>query len=185
MEQDTKNRGSSRVYLTFEEVRNLISSIKDSRDQLILKILYETGCSQVELTKIRVKNVGGNKISVKERDNIRYANISGKLAKEISQYILGNKLEKDSFLLSTRQGGSITEKRVRQLIHNYSQKAGFGKINPVSFRYFHIAHAYQCGVFIETIAVQLGLTKLRIFQIINELDITPRASYYSQFLGRV
>ena len=58
------------------------------------------------------------------------------------------------------------------------------KINPQSFRYFHIAHAYKNGVLLESISRQIGITTFRIFKILSELNISPSQNY-NQFLKKV
>lgn len=161
-------------------------SITDVRDKLMIRVLYETGCSLIELTHIQVKDILGNKIKIKnpETKEIRFSYISGKLAKDIKQFVLGNNLNKDTCLISTRQSSRISEKRVRQLIHFYTQLVFSEKINPQSFRYFHIAHAYSNGVLLETISKQIGITSYRIFQIISELNLNTTQNY-NQFLKKV
>ena len=183
------NKGSESYpsgYLTQEEIKQIISSINDMRDRLLVRVLYESGCTLIDLVNIKVSDKGGNTIKLSKEDfKLRFARISGKLAKDLSLYIQGNSLQKDSYLFSARQGTSISEKRVRQLIQNYTEKAGLGRINPLSFRYSHIANAYLHGVFIESIALQLGLTTYRIFQVISELGIKPKANCYNEFLTRI
>lgn len=172
-----KQINHSESYLSLKNVREMISSIRDARDKIMIRILYETGCSLVELVQLKVSDVGGNKIKIKH-DGLRYSTISGKLAKDIRDYIRGNQLQSESYLLSTRQSAKISEKRVRQLIQNYTKK------NPQKFRYYHIAHAYLSGVFIENIAQQLGLTTFRIFQILNKMGLNPQ-NRYNHFLRRI
>ena len=180
------NSESSLKYLSLKQIRRLINYINNSRDKLMIRVLYETGCSLVELTEIKVKDVLGNKIRIKNSENneIRFPRISGKLAKDIKLYILGNNLDKDSFLISTRQSESISEKRIRQIIQEYTKEVFSEKINPQSFRYFHIAHAYTNGVLLENISKQIGITTYRIFQILEELNLSTKQNY-NKFLKKV
>ncbi len=175
------------IYLSIEEVRALLASIIDARDKLMIRLLYETGCTPTELTKISVSDIAGNSIKIKNEDTkqLRFSKISGKLSKDLSLFIQGNKLGKKDFILSTRQSKKISEKRVRQLVQIYTKKCNNRAINPMMFRYYHIAHAYLNGVFIEEIAKQIGLTKLRIFQILQEFDIKPKENNYNHFLSRI
>ena len=182
-----KNKEVSESYLSLQEIRKLISSISDMRDKLMIRILYETGCTLVELVNIKVSDILGNKIKILEPETkeIRFSRISGKLAKDLSFYIKGNNLSKDAYILSTRQSEKISEKRVRQLIQEYTKKISSRKINPQMFRYYHINHAYQNGVLLENIAKQTGITPYRVFQVINEFKIKPRQNLYNQFLIKV
>ena len=172
-----KKKKNSESYISLKDVRGLISSIRSARDKLMLRILYESGCSLVELVEIKVSDISGNKIKI-HHGKLRFSSVSGKLAKDIREYIKGNQLSANTYLISTRQSNKISEKRVRQLI------LGYTKINPQKFRYFHIAHAYLNGVFIENIAKQIGLTTYRIFQILNNMGLAPQ-NRYNQFLKRI
>lgn len=172
------------TYLELDEIRGFLSSIDNARDKLLIRILYETGCSLIELTNIKIEDIAGNKIKIKEDKKIRFSRISGKLSKDIKMFVEGNKLKKDSYLISTRQSNQISEKRIRQLIQKYTKKYR-QKINPQMFRYYHIAHAYQNGVFIENISNQLGITKYRIFQVLNELGFKPSQNHYNNFLRKI
>jgi len=183
----TPDNPTSVSFMSLSQIREFLSRISSIRDKLMIRILYETGCNISELVEIKVSDVQSNKIRIvdSETNTIRHPKISGKLAKDLRYYIKGNDLKKNSFLISTRQSSKITERRVRQLIQAYSQKFGYGKINPQMFRYYHIAHAYLSGVFQENIAAQLGIKKFRIFQILNQLNITPKQNMYNRFLSKI
>lgn len=179
----TRSDSNALKFLTMEQVRELISSIKDARDKLIVRMLYETACTIRELAKIKVCDIAGNRIKIQSEDGLRFPRISGNLSKGLSLYIRGNRLGKDDFVLSTRQSSSISEKRIAQLIKKYS--SALGEINAHYFRYYHVAHAYTNGVFIENISEQLGLTKLRVFQVLDEFNVSPKQNNYNNFLGRI
>jgi integrase len=181
----TNNHSSTSLsYLTLEQVRQLVASISDSRDNLMIRLLYETGCTPGELTNIRVGDIGGNIVKI-NNNKLRHASISGRLAKDISVFVKGNKLSKESFLISTRQSSRMSEKRVSQIIQSYTERFSSSRLKPIMFRYYHITHAYISGVFIEDISKQLGITKFRIFQVLQLFNIKPRHGLYNNFLRRV
>ncbi|MEM2131355.1 MAG: site-specific integrase [Candidatus Woesearchaeota archaeon] len=173
-----KSKNKNLNFLTIKEIREIIFNIKDARDNLIFRILYETGCLPSELINIKVKDILGNKIRIKTR----FVLISGKLAKDISLFIIGNKLSNENFLFSTRQSKKISEKRISQIIEFYTKKNI--KINAQKIRYYHIIHAYLNGVFLKEIAKNLGLTEFRIFQILQNFDINTYNNYQN-FLKKV
>ena len=181
-----KTSDSSILYLSLKQIRQLIRSIDDARDKLMIRILYESGCTLIELTNIKVKDINGNKIKIFNPENreIRFSFISSKLSKDLRLYILGNNLKKNSNIIATRQSSSISEKRIRQIIQMHTKRVFLEKINPQSFRYFHIAHAYKNGVLLESISRQIGITTFRIFKILSELNISPSQNY-NQFLKKV
>jgi integrase len=184
-ESKSKNNPSQR-YLSLGQVQNLIDSIDDMRDKLLIKILYEAGCSLGELVNIRVSDINEDRIKIIGPDkNLRYSRISKKLKTNLSLYIRGNNISNESFVLSTKKSPKISVKRVRQLIQYYTEKAGFGKINPQMFRYYHIVHSYLSGVFIENISSQLGIQRYRIFQILTEFGVKPKKDFYDNFLNNL
>ncbi len=184
--QRLKTSESSLNYLSLEQIRKLVSSVSDTRDNLIIRVLYETGCSLNELTAIKVNHLLGSRIRIKntETKEIRHSTISAKLAKDLRLFIKGNRLDDRSCLFSTRQSDSISEKRIRQIIQKYTKDEFSEKINPQSFRYYHIAHAYSNGMMLETIARQIGITTARIFKILSEMKISPKQNY-NKFLRKV
>jgi site-specific recombinase XerD len=183
---NSEDSGSTAV-LSLQQVRNLINSINDMRDRLIVRVLYETGSTLAELVNIKISDLCGDRIRIVDEDSkqLRFVKISAKLAKDIRLYSEGNILKGDSFLLASRQGPGITERRIRQIIQEYTEKLGYGKINPHMFRYYHIMHAYQNGVYIDNISNQLGITRYRIFQVIESLDIQSGQNMYNRFLSRI
>jgi site-specific recombinase XerD len=179
----SKKHVNKGVYLTIEDVKKLINSIKDMRDNLMLRLLYETGCTLAELVRIKSSDISGNNIKLKDSvtNELRYSTISRKLESDLFLFIKGNAISNDHCILSTKNKEQISEKRVRQLIQFYSAKVGLGKVNPKMLRYFHIAHAYENGVFIDNISSQLGMTNLRIFQIITDMNVRISKNNYNKF----
>jgi integrase len=173
--------------LSQPEVKMLLESIEDMRDKLCVSILYETGCLLGELVNIKVSDVSSTSISIvnSETGAPRHALISPALAERVHLFIRGNGLSKSHYLFSTKKSEQISVKRVRELVQYYSDKAGFGKLNPQSFRYYHIAHAYLNGVFSESISSQLGITRFRVFQILEALNVSSGENKYGVFLAEV
>ncbi|MEM3374121.1 MAG: site-specific integrase [Candidatus Woesearchaeota archaeon] len=171
------------IFLSMKEIREIISNIKNARDNLIFRVLYETGCLPNELVNIKIKDILGNKI----RLNNRFVLISGKLAKDLSLFIEGNKLAKEDFLFFSRQGKNISEKRVNQIIRYYTKDYD-SNFNPIKLRYYHVLHAYLNGVFIENIAKNLDLSEFRVFQILQNFKFSAnkfQIGNYHNFLKRV
>jgi site-specific recombinase XerD len=161
-------------YLMMNDLLKMLAATNDTRDSLLLMTLYETGCTLGELVEITLKDVSDSTIAFKDRESI----ISQQLSKDLMSFALGNRLGTDDKLFSTRQSQSISQKRVRQLINKYSVEAGLGKINPHIIRNTHIAHAYSKGMQEFQISKQVGLTRLRVFQILQTLDIRPKDRNY-------
>ncbi|MBU0456666.1 MAG: site-specific integrase [Nanoarchaeota archaeon] len=174
-------------YLSNDEFNSLKNKINDNRDKLILNILYETGCTVNELVKIKTKDIDFGKKIIKfppestKSNKLRTSFISKELAKEIEKFTEKNSSQ---HIFTTRQGSGITTKRIRQLIQNYSQKAGFGKINPQVIRYTHIAHALEKGIPLTAIQKQVGMERLRIVQIYEALVPEEKEGNYDKFFEK-
>ncbi|MFC1800612.1 tyrosine-type recombinase/integrase [Nanoarchaeota archaeon] len=154
-------------HLLREEFNRLKYIIDCKRDQLILNILYETGCTVNELVNIKIKHINFRNRTIKfppestKTNKKRFSFISPALAKQIKKF----SSEQKEFLFSSRQSPQLTTKRVRQIIQSYSEAAGLGKINPQIIRYTHIAHALERGIPLTAIKKQIGIGRLRIVQV--------------------
>jgi len=170
--------------LSKREFNSLNSQITDERDKLVLKILYETGCTVNELISIKVKEIDFEKKIIKfpaentKMKRSRVSFISKELVEETRKFV---EKKISPYLFTTRQSSKITTKRVRQLVQSYSQKAGFGKINPQVIRYTHIAHALEKGIPLSAIQKQVGMERLRMVQIYEALVPEEKEGEYEKF----
>jgi integrase len=170
-------------YLDYAKLSRLQTQITNKRDQILVKFLYQTGCTVNELVNVKIEHINFRNKTVKFPAKSTKANkgricfISEELTKEIKSSIRKNSF----YLLSSRQSKQITTKRVRQLIQKYSQKAGLGKINPQIIRYTHIAHAIQKEMPLKVIQKQVGMKNLRISQISQTLSANKIENEYSRF----
>ena len=171
-------------YLSKKEFNRLKNQIDNSRDQLLLNLLYETGCTVNELINIKVKDIHFGKKIIKfpsestKSNKSKISFISKTLTEKIKKF---TEKQISSYLFVTRQSSQITTKRVRQLIQFYSQKAGLGKINPQVIRYTHIAHALEKGIPLTVIQKQVGMERLRILQIYETLVPEEKEGEYDKF----
>ena len=164
-------------YLSKAEFTRLRNQIKDDRDQLILDVLYETGCTVNELVHIQIFDVDftNGVINVRSENTKSHRSRKCFVSKKLVSTI--KKLGKVTYILATRQSSQITTKRVRQLIQYYSKKAKLGKINPQVIRYTHIAHALEKGIPLTAIQKQVGMERLRMVQIYEALVPEEKEGY--------
>lgn len=184
---DKTSTSSQNKFLSQKEVKDLINSITDMRDKLFVSLLYETGCLLGELVNIKILDINEREISVNNPDTkeTRKVKISSTLSKKISLYVQGNGLDKNTYLFSTQKSEQISVKRAREIVQNHSEKLGHGKLNPQMFRYYHVAHAYLDGVMIDNISSQLGIKRYRVFQILDELNVSSNENTYENFLKKM
>jgi integrase len=172
-------------YLSFDEWERLISSLSDFRDMLILRLLYETGCTVNELVNIRISDVDPQHLTVRihaehsRNHEFREAAISARLCSMIKDYTRGRR---SLFVLSTRQSDSMTTKRIRQIVEWHCTNIGLRHKNPQILRYTHIAHAYMKNIPIDAIQRQVGLKRSRAIEVFNHLKIEAPKDAYRRFL---
>jgi integrase len=155
-------------YLQREELDRILSSITNTRDRLLVRVLYETGCSLHEISELKTTNVYSDG-TIQFTD--RRAQISVDLAHELIK-------QADHYIFHTRQTPTISPKRIQQILKPHIAAVHKGKVTPHILRYTHIIHAYKQGLQLSAISAQTGLTPVRVAQIIADV---PSTKSYSAF----
>lgn len=172
-------------YLTYSEWDRLDALKKNSRDDLILCILYNSGCTVNELINIRVKDIDQKKgmLSISKdssrNKHSRRVFISPRVIEKIKKYIEEN--SPSTYLFSTRQSSQITTKRVRQIVQSLCKKIKVVDATPQIMRYTHIAHAFMKNIPVDAIQAQVGLRRSRAIEIFNQLKINSPKDAYQAF----
>jgi integrase len=147
-------------YLSREELEQLLQAVPSQRDKLLVRLLYESGCSISELSDLRTHAIHTDgTVSFGSRK----AHISSDLAQELIK-------QASTYIFHTRQTPTITPKRIQQILKPHIASVHKGKITPHVLRYTHIVHAYQQGLPLSVISQQTGLTCVRLAQIVGELE---------------
>ena len=123
-------------YLQKEDIDKLLSSITNERDKLLVRILYESGCTLSEITELKT-NALHTDGTIQFSD--RRANISPELAQELIK-------QAATHIFHTRQTPTITAKRIQQILKPYIANVHKGKTTPHILRYSHVIHAYKAGI---------------------------------------
>ncbi|MFA6073269.1 MAG: site-specific integrase [Candidatus Woesearchaeota archaeon] len=170
-----------------------VDRTKTLRDEILLKTLFETGCSLSELAKIKVKDIKTpiNHITPPTITfNSRISVISKALADNILKYINERNRRNEEYIFSQQPTKQFSVKRIEQIIqttllnentNSDSTKNKYLKINPQEIRYLHIAHALSKNLSLDTISAQTGLSKQRLLQIIDRFNFINIQSYSSFF----
>jgi integrase len=152
---------------------------------LLLRLLYETGCTVNELVNIRTKDVSAEQCIIRIRaensrnHEYREAHVSQRLIHLISRPEGG---ELGEFVLSTRQSASMTTKRARQIVQSSCRSVGIEDANPQILRYTHIAHAFMKNVPVDAIQKQVGLKRSRAIEVFGQLSALSPKDVYRRFL---
>lgn len=196
MENNTKKRiGNSGAnsfknrikYLKKSEYQKLKESIDNYRDKIIISLLYSSGCRVSEISNMKIKNVdfeyGFIHIpaeNTKTKD-ARVVRIGRELLNDLRAYLKVKKA-KEGHLFASYAQKNITDRRIRQLVHHYANKAGIQQIyghdkdgtplytvTPHTLRHTHIVHALMDKVPITAVQKQVGHKNLSTTQIYSDL----------------
>jgi len=122
-----KNKGYSGSYiqkrriLEPEQAKAIINSVSNEKERLLLKILYEVGCTVSELAGIKVEDIKTDSIRIVKNGRERNIIISHELRRELKDYLkkaLKKKLYSE-FLFSTRQSPKMDIRRVQQIVKKH------------------------------------------------------------------
>jgi len=166
--------GSNKIrFIEFSKMQELLLLPKLPRDKLILRLLYETGCTVGELVDIKFSHFNAEKNQLRILSESARNGESRKVfvSKSLLDIItLFRKKNPDSpYLFYTRQSPKLTTKRVRQLVQKYSKVIGIKKTGPQILRYTHIVHAYQKNIPLDAIQKQVGLKRSRAIEVFMQL----------------
>ena len=125
-------------YLTPDEAHQLVDATETERDQLFLRLLWETGVRVSEAISLRVEDVGRQGIRVLGKGSVeRVVFVQDGLVSAILFYAQENGLDRDDFLFPSRKGGHFTKQRADQIIKNAARRAyltgtpaGASKVEP-------------------------------------------------------
>ncbi len=156
-------------YLETAELEALLQIIDRTRDRLLVRFLFESGCSISEAAAIHTEALASDgTLALQGRTVI----ISADLARALKE-------NAGTCLFSTRQTTTITPKRIQQILKPYLSQIHNGKTTPHVLRYTHIIHAYKQGVPIRAISNQTGLTSVRVAQIVANIPSPKRYAFQS------
>jgi integrase len=173
--------------ITQEEYQKLLRTTHDHRDLLLIRVLYETGCTVKELVNLKVHDFHTSNCSIHisaettRTKTSRTSSISPTLCHELLPLTLHK--QPTSSLFSSRQSDALTTKRVRQIIQSLSKKSIGREISPQTLRYTHIAHAIQKNIPIKSIQAQVGLDTLRMTQLVDRLTPKRVTNAYDTFFA--
>lgn len=174
-ESSKKHHHNLPKYLTKEEMRSLLSVIKNYRDKIIILFLYNTGLRISELLNLEIKhlNFENNTVNV----------VRGKGGKDRIVNIVDDDLilalkayigpRKTGYLFLSNWDKQFTSRGIQKMIKKYALKSGLqeiSRISPHTLRHTFAVHALDSGVNIVTINKQLGHKSLQTTLIYMEIS---------------
>ncbi len=164
--------------LTFSDNENYQKNIYTNRDLLVLELLYDTGCRVSELASIKLKDINCEEKSIRilgkgSKERIVYF---GEYTKDTMQEYLKERenilgLKVSEFLLVSRESGSLTPRRIAQIIAKIMKELEIKKnVTPHTFRHSFATHLLNNGADLRSVQELLGHSSLSTTQIYTHVS---------------
>ena len=173
-----KVKGKELVYMKHSQVLDLLSSIPDERDRLIVRTIYATGVRVSELSGIQVQDIdfGAETIRVRggKGGKIRIVFIDGETLDELRAF-LGDRREGPLF--PGQRGNSISPRTIQFIFRKYAP-AG---ITPHKLRHSYASELYTRSHNLRVVQENLGHTSIKTTEIYLHTDVEERKKVYRDF----
>jgi site-specific recombinase XerD len=153
--------------LSRKELRDLFNATKNSRDNTILTLLYNTGMRVSELTGLDLDSISmerekitiigkGNKVRIISFD-------SDDIKQALKIWLLVRPKTESNAIFTTKFGSRVDQVYVRDLVKRKCKEVGIiRKITPHSFRHTFATHAVEDGVSLAEIAARMGWNSIEM-----------------------
>ncbi len=172
--------------LEFSSLPNYKKSIYTTRDELILNLLYDTGCRGQELVSICLKDIDFKEKSIKvlgkgSKERIVFY---GENTEDVLNCYLKDRAtllgEKNSkYLLVTKESGRMTSRRVAQIIDEIVLLVAVRHhVTPHTLRHTFATHLLNNGADLRSVQTLLGHSSLGTTQIYTHVSNERLRSAY-------
>jgi site-specific recombinase XerD len=165
------------VYMKHSQVLDLLASIDDVRDRLIVRTIYATGVRVSELSGIRVEDIdfGGHTIRVKGKGGkIRTVFIDGETLDEIRTFV-GERGEGPLF--PGQVGKPISPRTIQFIFRKYAPPG----ITPHKLRHSYASELYTRSRNLRVVQENLGHSSIRTTEIYLHTDVEERKKVYDTY----
>jgi len=163
--------------LTTYEINNIITTISNPRDKLILEILYGTGIRREELIKLKVDDINlfsGELRVIGKGDKERIVPLTDSLINLLKQYL---KTHNNHWLFPGKNSNThISKRRINEIVSRW----GSG-ITPHRFRHSFATHMFENGADLKVIQDILGHENANTTQIYTKLSSNRNRLAVKQF----
>ncbi|GIU68487.1 MAG: hypothetical protein KatS3mg001_337 [Candidatus Pacearchaeota archaeon] len=160
--------------LTKEEIKRLLSSVKNKKSKLMLSLMYSCGLRVSELINLKIEDlsleekIGKIKLGKGKKD--RFFNIPSMLIPQLRKQIKKQKNKNQEFLFSGPKG-KLSERNVQKIVKKAAKKAGIKKqISPHTLRHSFATHLLENGTDIRKIQELLGHSSISTTEIYTHIS---------------
>ncbi len=164
-------------YLKHSQVLRLLNTIENSRDRLIVRIIYATGVRVSELCSINVEDIDLDDQTIRVRGKggkIRMVFIDETTLNEIAD-LIGNRLTGPLFI---GQQNHHMSPRTIQLIFKKYAPAG---ITPHKIRHSYASELYRRSKNLKVVQENLGHVSIKTTEVYLHTDLDERRQVYREF----
>jgi len=174
------------VFLSEEEINKMLEVVRygnDTRSEVLILFLYNTGCRPGEASRTKVKDIDFNNkfVLVKKTKGKkeRTAHIFDENFLQYLKFYTSNKKGEDYLFLSN-WNKPYTVKGITKNLKSIAKQAGIdpNKISAHKFRHTHAVHAIKSGVSLVSIRDQLGHSSIAITDKYTKIVDTIRRKDY-------
>ena len=154
--------------LSPEEVKGVLSNIKNLKHRCIIMTLYGAGLRVGEVCNLAIGDIDSKRMFIHVREGKglkdRMVPLPAKLLDELRKYWIAYK--PSDFLFPGQQGGAYSSKSVQVILKRASQKAGIRKnVTPHCLRHSYATHLLEQGTDIRVIQQLLGHNSIKTTQL--------------------
>lgn len=164
-------------YLKHSQVIRLLRSIPDSRDRLIVRIIYATGVRVSELCSIRVEDIDIDDQMIRVRGKggkIRMVFVDQETLDDIDESI-GDRLSGPLFI--GQQGNHISPRTIQHIFRKYAPEG----ITPHKIRHSYASELYRRSKNLRVVQENLGHASIKTTEVYLHTDLDERRQVYRDF----
>jgi len=165
------------IYLRHNQVLQLLDSIENPRDRLIIRTIYATGVRVSELCGMNIEDIDVNERTIK---------IRGKGGKIRTVFVDEETLSELKALISDRtagpifvgqQGKHLSPRTVQHLFRLYAPRG----ITPHKIRHSYASELYRRSKNLRVVQENLGHSSIKTTEIYLHTDVDERKKVYDEY----
>ncbi len=163
-------------HLTPEEAHKLIDAAGNERDELFIRLLWQTGVRVSEAISLRLSDVGRDGLRVLGKGQVeRVVFVQHGLVSAILFYAQEQALGRNDCLFRSRKGEHFTKQRAAQIIKAACKRAGLERsVHAHLFRHGYAINFLNWGGRLDALQEQLGhrdINTTRIYLRLSDEDV--------------
>ncbi|MHC1627154.1 MAG: site-specific tyrosine recombinase/integron integrase [Methanoculleaceae archaeon] len=164
-------------YLKHNQVIDLIESVPDERDRLVIRTIYATGVRVSELCSIQVQDIDFSDHTIRIRGKggkFRTVFIDDETLAAIRRYLRDRK---EGPLFPGQQGRPISPRTVQHIFSRYAPPG----ITPHTIRHSYASELYRRSKNLRVVQENLGHSSIRTTEVYLHTDLEERKRVYNRY----